>query len=67
MLLLFIFLTTLIITLIVDQPHVEPVTEFFESLAELFSVEWILLPILLIILTTIGYLLIYKFHHWRTN
>ena len=67
MLLLFLFITTLIITFVIDQPNVDSIAEVLHELNVPGLFEWLLLPVALIILTSLIYLLITRFNHWLSK
>ena len=67
MLLLFLFITTLIITFVIDQPNVDSITEVLRELNGQHLFEWLMLPVALIILTSLIYLLITKFSQWLSK
>lgn len=67
MLLLFLFITTLIITIVIDQPNVDSITEVLHELIVPGLFEWLLLPVALIILTSLVYLLITKLNQWLST
>ena len=67
MLLLFLFITTLIITFVIDQPSVDSIIEGLQELNVSGLFEWLLLPVALIIVTSLAYLLITKLNHWLST
>ena len=67
MLLLFLFISTLIITYVVEQPNLDSITEVMHELMTVIPVEWVILSIALIILTTLAYLLIMRFNQWLSS
>ena len=57
MILLFILLTTLAITIVIDSDNADTTVELIQSTFGLLSAEWIMVPVLMILLTSIAYVL----------
>ncbi len=64
MALLFIFITTLLITYTVDNYDADVIAELVETMQGVISFEWLVVPALIVILSSLCYYLFYKLNDW---